>query len=76
MVLHDFINFFVGNIEKLSVWCISASKNYYNLTNNNHKFQASATEMCTSLSKSSEIFRQNLLKVPVKNFTTNELLHK
>ena len=41
---------------------ISAMKNYYNLTKNNHKFQASATERCTSLSKSSGIFQQDLLK--------------
>ena len=64
------------------VWCVSAKKHYYNLTKNNHKFQASVTERCTSLSKSSEIFRQNPLKVPKKklnlrkNFTTHELLHK
>ena len=44
----------------------SAKENYYNLTKNNHKFQASVTERYTSLSKSSGIFRQNPLKAPVK----------
>ena len=47
---------------------ISAQKNYYSLTKNNHKLQASIAERRTSLSKSSEIFRQNSLKVPVKKF--------
>ena len=42
----------------------------------------SFTETCTSLKKSSGIFRQNPLEVPVKklnlkkNFTTHEILHK
>ena len=62
----NFVSFFVCNIEKLIVWCISARKNYCNLTKNNHKFQANVTERCTSLSKSSGIFRQNLLKAPAK----------
>ena len=61
-------------IEKLIVWCISAKKDYDNLTKNNHKFQASATESYTSLSKSSGMFRQNPLKVPVKKLNTFELL--
>ena len=47
---HDFLSFFVCDIEKL----------------NNHKFQASVTESCTSLGKRSGIFRQNPLKVHVK----------
>ena len=52
------------------------------LTKNNHIFQASVTERCASLSKSSGIFRQNPLRVRVKklniwkNFATRELLHK
>ena len=54
------------NVKKLIVWCISSKKNYDYLTNNNHKFQASVTERCTSLSKSSRIFPQNPLKVPGK----------
>ena len=35
---------------------------------NTRKFQASVTERCTSLSKCSGMFRQNLLKIPVKKF--------
>ena len=79
---HDFVSFHVCEIEKLIVCCIFAKKSYYNLTKNNHIFQASVTERCTSLSKSSGIFRQNPLKVPVKklniwkNFTSRKLLHK
>ena len=46
--------------RNLFVWCISAKENYYNITKNSRKFQASATETCTSQ------FPQNLLKVPVK----------
>ena len=65
-VLHDFVSFFVCNIEKRIVWCISVKKNYYNLTKNNHKFHVSVSERCTSLIKSSGIFRQNPLKVPMK----------
>ena len=65
-VPNDFVSFSVYNIEKLIFWCISASKKYYNLTKNNHKFLATVTERCTFLSKSSGIFRQNPLKVPVK----------
>ena len=60
----DPFNLFVCNIEKLIVWCISANRNY--LVRNSRKFQASVTERCTSLSKRSGMFRQNLLKVPVK----------
>ena len=33
--------------RNLFVWCISAKENYYNLTKNSRKFQASVTEMCT-----------------------------
>ena len=66
MVPHDFVSFFVCNVEKLIFWCISAKRNYYNLTKNNYKFQASVTERCTALSKSSGIFRQNPVKEPVK----------
>ena len=55
---------FVSNIEKPTVCCISTKKNCYNVTKNNHKFQSSIAERGTSLSKSSGIFRQNL--VPVK----------
>ena len=58
-------SFFVCNIEKLIVWFISANGSYYNTTKNSRKFQASVTERCTSLSKRSGMFRQNLLKVPV-----------
>ena len=57
----DFLNFFVCNIEKPIVWCsaylrISAKENYYNLTKNSRKFQASVTEKCACLSKRSECF--------------------
>ena len=34
---------------------------------NSRKYQSSVTERCTSLSKCSGMFRQNLLKVPSKN---------
>ena len=70
---YDFDSF-LFIIEKFIVWCISAKKNYDNITKNNHKFQASATERCTSLSKSSGMFRQNPLKVPLKKLNTFELL--
>ena len=82
MLLHDVFSFFVCNIEKLIVWRISTKENYYNLTKNNRKFQASVTERCTSLSKRSRMFRQNVLRVAVKKlnlyqpFTTHELLQK
>ena len=69
MVMHDFVSFFVCNIEKLIVWFISAKKSYYNLTKNNNKFQARVTERFISLSKSCGIFRENSLKVPVKKVT-------
>ena len=59
------VSFFVTSIKPL-VWCISAKKNYYNLTKNNHEFQASVTGRCTSLSKSSGIFWQIPLRVPLK----------
>ena len=62
----DLFNLFVCNIEKFIVWCISAKENYYNLTKNSRKFQASVTERCTSLNKRSGMFRQKLFKVPVK----------
>ena len=65
-VPHGFVSFFVCNIEKRIVWCVSARKKYCNLTKNNHKLQASATKGCTFLSKSSGILRRNLLKVPEK----------
>ena len=35
---------------------------------NSCKFQASVTEKCTFLNKRSGMFRQNLLKVPVKKW--------
>ena len=73
---HGFVSFFVCNIEKLIVWCISAKKKYYDLTKNNHNVEASVTEKCTSLSKSSGIFRKNPLKVPVKKLHFKKsLLH-
>ena len=59
------VSLFVTLIKPV-VWCIFAKKNYYHLTKNNHEFQASVIERCTSLSKSSGIFRKNPLKVPVK----------
>ena len=54
-VPHDIVIFFIWNIEKPIYCCISAKKNYYNLTKN--KFQATVTERCTSPSNSSGIFR-------------------
>ena len=62
MVSRDFVSFFACNIKKLIVWCVSAKKNYYNLMKNNHKFQASVTERCTSLSKISGIFLAKFFK--------------
>ena len=50
-VPHDLVSFFVWNIEKLIVWCISAKKKY-NLTENKHKFEVSVTKRYTSLNKS------------------------
>ena len=66
MVPRDLFNLFVCNIEKLIVWCIYVKKNYYNLTKNSRKFQASVAERCTSLSSLYRMFPQNLLKVLVK----------
>ena len=62
----DFVVLFVYEIKKAFVCCICAKKNKYNFTKNNHKFQGSITERCNSLSKSSGMFWQNLLKVPVQ----------
>ena len=59
------VSLFLTSIKPV-VWCISAKKNYDDLTKNNTEFQATVTERCTSLSKSSGIFWQNPLKVPVK----------
>ena len=56
--------------RNLFFWCVSAKKKYYSLVKNNHKFPASVMERCTSLSKSSGIFQQNPLKVPVNIFLT------
>ena len=63
---HHFLSLFVCNVEKFIVWCISTKDNYHNFTKYSRKFQASMTKSCTSLSKRSGMFRQNLLKVPVK----------
>ena len=54
------------SLIKPVAWCISAKKNYDDLTKNNPEFQATVTERGTSLSKSSGIFWQNPLKIPVK----------
>ena len=62
---HDFVGVFDSNIEKFIVYCISATKNYYNLKKR-HTFQASVTRKCTSLSNSSAVFQQNPLKLPIK----------
>ena len=64
----DRFNLFVCNIKKPIAGCISAKENYFNLTKNRGKFQASATERCTSLSKHFRMFWQNLLKLLVKRF--------
>ena len=45
---------------------MSAKENYCSLMKNSPKFQPNVTERCTSLSKHSRLFRQNLLKVPMK----------
>ena len=65
-VPHDLVNFFICNIEKHMVWCISAKKTYCNLTKNNRKIQASVSKRCISLSRIYGILRQNPLNVPVK----------
>ena len=82
-VPRDSVSFSVCDMKKLiACCCISTKKNYYNLTKNSRIFQASVTERCTSLSKSSGILRQISSKVPVKklnlqkNFTRHELLRK
>ena len=64
----DRFNLFVCNIKKPIAGCISAKENYFNLTKNRGKFQASATERWTSLSKHFRMFWQNLLKLLVKRF--------
>ena len=51
LVPHDFASFFFCKIEKFIVCCISAKKNYCNLTKDTDKFQASVTERYTSLNK-------------------------
>ena len=58
---YDFVSLFV-----CLLFGVFLPAKIYNLTNNNHKFQASVTERCTSLSKGYGIFRQNPLKVSVK----------
>ena len=64
------------------VWFITAKENYYNRMKNSPKFWTNVTERRTSLSKLSRMFRQNLLRVPVKkveslkSITAHELLHK
>ena len=68
-VPYGFVNFFIRNIERIITCSISGKKNYHNLIKNSHKFQASVTGWCTSLSKSSEIFREKPSKVPVKKLT-------
>ena len=74
-VPHHFFSFFVFKLEKLIVWCLPAKKNYYHLTKNGLKFEASVTERCTSLGKRSGMFRQSLLKVPVKKFQSLKNLY-
>ena len=67
--------FLFCNIEKSIVWCISAKKNYYSLTKNNHKFLASVTERGTwekvrSLKNLyyTRIFHKWFLRFPVRFF--------
>ena len=62
---YDFVSFSDCNFEKVIVWCISDKKSYEDLTKISI-FQAIVTERCDSLSKTSGIFWQNPLKVPMK----------
>ena len=62
---HDFVSFSDCNFEKVIVSCISDKKSYEDLTKINI-FQVIVTERCDSLSKTSGIFWQNPLKVPMK----------
>ena len=48
--------------RNLFVWCISAKENYYNLTKNSRKFQASVTKTCT-FSVSAKSFKSTCEKV-------------
>ena len=61
MLLHDFFCFFVSYC--LVYFCQGKLLQSHK---NSRKFQTSVTERYTSPSKCSGIFRQNLLKVPVK----------
>ena len=63
-MLHEYsTNIYLPGEKKFIVRYISAKENYYNLTKNSRKFQASVTERFTSLSKHSGIFRQKVLNV-------------
>ena len=71
---HEFVSFFVCDIEKFVACCISTKKNYYNLTNISHKIQTRVTEFRNISAKS---FKSIWEKVKsLKKFTTLELLHK
>ena len=79
-VPHDFVIFFICNIEKPIYCCIPAKKSHYNLTKN--KFQATVTERCILPVIVWEYFATNALKVPVNklnlqtDFTTHEPFYK
>ena len=63
----DLFNVFVDSIEILVVWCISAKENHCNLQKIAVNLRrVSIKERCTSLTRRSGMFRQNLLKAPVK----------
>ena len=72
-VPHDFVIFFICNIEKPIYCCISAKKSHYNLTKN--KFQATVTERCTSPSNSLGIFRHKCFKSTCEKVKSSNRLY-
>ena len=61
----NFLSYLFVTSRNLLFGVFLPKKNYYNITKNSRKCQASVSERCTSLCKHSGMFRQNLSKVPV-----------
>ena len=66
--------------RNLFVWCISAKENYYNLTKNSRKFQASVTKTCT-FSVSAKSFKSTCekvesLKIHYCTWTSSQVIFK
>ena len=74
----DFVSFFVCNIEKPIACCVSAKKNYYNLTKSYMHFRQVSLKGVLLPVRLLEYFGEILQKHLWKslNFTTHELLHK